>query len=71
MATRVIQSPRYGTFKFKNVKIDVNGTDLADGLDVYLDDKFVGDVVGYYDLEDYDGDKLVEIGILLHETKPY
>jgi hypothetical protein len=70
MITRVIQS-NIGTFKFKNVMLDVNGTDLVNGLDVYLDDEFIGDVVGNYDLEDYDGDKLVEIGTLLHETNPY
>lgn len=68
MMTRVIESPRYGTFKFKNVMLDVNGTDLADGIDVYLDDEHIGEVYGHYDLEDYDGDKLVEIGITLHET---
>jgi len=57
---RVIQSNN-GTYKFKNVMLDPNGTDLVDGIDVYLDDEHVGEVVGRFDLEDYDGDKLVEI----------
>tara|TARA_R110000796_G_scaffold58413_5_gene134960 strand:+ start:41497 stop:41703 length:207 start_codon:yes stop_codon:yes gene_type:complete len=67
MATRIIFS-NIGKLKFKNVMLDVNGTDLADGLDVYLDNEHIGEVYGYYDLEDYDGDKLAEIGHLLYET---
>ena len=57
---RVISSNK-GVFKFKNVMLDINGTDLADGIDVYLDDKHIGEIVGHFDLEDYDGDKLVEM----------
>jgi hypothetical protein len=58
---RVIKSSN-GTYKFKNVMIDINGTGLVEGIDVYFEDEFIGGVNGYYNLEDYDGNKLVEIG---------
>lgn len=59
MATRVIQS-NDGTYTFKNVMLDVDGTTLEEGLDVYLDDEHIGELYGYYDLDEYDGDELIE-----------
>jgi len=67
MATRVIQSSR-GTFKFKNASLDTNGTDLVDGLDVYQDDEHIGEIYGYYDLEDCDGDKLIKLAFNLENS---
>ena len=57
---RVIQSNN-GTYKFKNVMLDLDGTNLDDGVDVYLDGEHIGELQGYYDLEDYDGDKLIQL----------
>ena len=61
---RVIQS-NIGTYKFENAMLDINGTDLVDGVDVYLDDDHIGELIGHFDLEDCDGDILVEMGQIL------
>ena len=33
----------YGEVKVKTAMIDTNGTDLCDGVDIYIDGKWVGD----------------------------
>ena len=38
---------KYGTVEIKSVMVDLDGTNLEDGVDVYLNDEYVGDVVGY------------------------
>ena len=57
---RVIYS-NDGIYTFENVMLDLDETTLEEGVDVYLDDEHIGELLGYHDLEDMDGDTLIEL----------
>lgn len=52
---------KFGKVRLRNVMIDTNGTDLVDGIDVYLDDKWVKDRWGYFDLEEMTIEEVEEL----------
>lgn len=57
---RVIYS-NDGIYTFKNVMLDLDGSTLEEGVDVYLDDEHIGELHGYHDLGDMDRDLLIEL----------
>ena len=57
---RVIYS-NDGIYTFKNVMLDLDGSTLEEGVEVYLDDEYIGELLGYHDLEDIDEDSLIEL----------
>jgi len=56
---RVIQS-NLSTYRFKNVMLDEDNN-LEEGIDIWEDGKYLGSVLGYIDLENEEGDNLIEI----------
>jgi len=46
---------KFGEILLRNAMIDTNGTDLADGIEIKLDDELVGEVINYsFDFMDED-----------------
>ena len=52
-----------GTFYIKNVMIDVDGSNLEEGIDVFDEDKkFIRSIIGFY-VEDENIEEIVELNI--------
>lgn len=61
METRIFNTI-YGEVKLRNVMLDIDGTTLEDGIDIYLNDDLVGDKIGWVDLEELtneDAEKII------------
>ena len=43
---------KYGEVILRNVMIDINGTDLIEGIEIKLDGNLIGEEFGYKDIEE-------------------
>lgn len=60
METRIVETS-YGEVELRNVMIDIDGTNLTEGIEIEGDEIGIIDVYGYYDIDELSVEEIEEL----------